>query len=73
MPTPAESPDTREGGCPPSLGPAGNVGEPRGEMLSPLCIPSVAKILNSLLPILYRQWQTALLQRTLPGNCQAGK
>lgn len=51
MPTPAKSPDPREGGCSPSLGPAGNVGGPRGEKLfPPLCIPFVAKILNSLLP-----------------------
>lgn len=33
-------------------------GAQRGETLFPLCIPFVATILNSLLPIPYRQWQT---------------
>lgn len=31
LPTPAKSPDPREGGCLPSLNPAGNVGGHRGE------------------------------------------
>lgn len=72
MPTPAKSPDPREGGCSPSLGPAGNVGGYRGEKLfPPLHIPFVAKILNSLLPIsLQATADSAMallpLQHTLP-------
>lgn len=59
VPTPAESPDPREGGCSPSLGSAGNVGGHRGEKLFP---PSAFLLLpRSLIPSCpypYRQWQT---------------
>lgn len=36
LPTLAKSPDSKEGGWLPSLGPAGNVGGPRGEKFFPL-------------------------------------
>lgn len=59
MPTPTESPDPREGGCSPSLGPVGNVGGHRGEKLFP---PSAFLLLpRSLIPSCpypYRQRQT---------------
>lgn len=59
MSSPTESPDPREGGCLPSLGPAGNAGGHRGEKLFP---PSAFLLLpRSLIPSCpypYRQQQT---------------
>ena len=59
MPTATESPDPKEGGCLPSLGPSGNVGGHRGEKLFP---PSAFLLLpRSLIPSCpypYRQRQT---------------